>query len=513
MITKRAKSERGIALLGVIIFTLIFTILGFSAMYLAGSEAILSQGDVKRTQAFYLAEAGIARLTTQLLNKESENIDETALENGSYTVTLFNEEDPPYAISTGKVGNAEKSIKIELAFLAPAFDDAVYGASSGGSAGDWRFSLRGQGDPYMSSGREIGGKDVINGNVTANGGVDLYEQSSINPAPTPNSYSANGDVEATGDVTVHDSASISGAIQTVGEMDEPPDLVGMNYAAINTHNVSQFFANEGVNSGHLPSEHELYDIVVKNPSNRSDETASTAGDDFFFEPASGFSLGSEKSGGTPLNVGQDRIYYVDGDVWIHSKSTYGFILDGKVTIVATGDIHISDNIEYANNDSLLGLVALGKYDSSGNISSGGNIYFGDPRYGTTYSVSGMMFAANDFLYNTDSVTGGTEEPETGFSIFGNLTGLNHVSIRRDWYDDSDSGDALPAYYLKNSDGSGQWIDLKSGTALSSGEINSLRHYQMKITYDERVNDPETQPPGLPRGGGTIFAGFEHWEEL
>jgi len=124
-----------------------------------------------------------------------------------------------------------------------------------------------------------------------------------------------------------------------------------------------------------------------------------------------------------------------------------------------------------------------------------------------------MFATNDFLYNTNSVTGGSEEPETGFSIFGNHTGLSQVSIRRDWYDDSDTGDALPAYYAKNSDGSGQWVDLKTGVALSSGEVDSIRHYQMKITYDERVNDPETQPPGLPRGGGTIFAGFQHWEEL
>jgi len=211
MRTKQAKSERGIAILGVIIFTLIFTILGFTVMYLAGSEAILSQSDVKRTQAFYLAEAGIAQMSTQLLNKESANIDETPLENRKYTVKLFSEEDPPYAISTGKVGNIEKSIRIELAFLAPTFNDAVYGASSSpsGSDDDWRFSLRGQGDPYMSSGREIGGTDVINGNITANGGVDLYEESSINPAPLPNSYGANGDVDETGNVTVHDSASIS----------------------------------------------------------------------------------------------------------------------------------------------------------------------------------------------------------------------------------------------------------------------------------------------------------------
>lgn len=112
-------------------------------------------------------------------------------------------------------------------------------------------------------------------------------------------------------------------------------------------------------------------------------------------------------------MGQDRIYYVYGDIWIHSRSTYGFILDGKLTTVATGDIHISDNIEYVTNESLLGLVAPGKYDSSGNISNGGNIYFWAPRYGTTDSVFGMMFVANNFLYNTVSVIRGWGDSETG----------------------------------------------------------------------------------------------------
>jgi len=38
---------------------------------------------------------------------------------------------------------------------------------------------------------------------------------------------------------------------------------------------------------------------------------------------------------------------------------------------------------------------------------------------------------------------------------------------------------------------------------------------MKVTYDERIRDPETQPPGLPQGygSGSIFAGFTDWEEI
>lgn len=48
-----------------------------------------------------------------------------------------------------------------------------------------------------------------------------------------------GNVDATSNVTVHDTASIFGAIQTVGKMGKSRDLVGMNYPTSNTHNVSQ----------------------------------------------------------------------------------------------------------------------------------------------------------------------------------------------------------------------------------------------------------------------------------
>ncbi len=53
----------------------------------------------------------------------------------------------------------------------------------------------------------------------------------------------------------------------------------------------------------------------------------------------------------------------------------------------------------------------------------------------------------------------------------------------------------------------------TGTVLSSTEIGSIRHYQMQVSYDERIRDPATQPPGLPRGSGSIFGGMIGWEEI
>jgi hypothetical protein len=248
---------------------------------------------------------------------------------------------------------------------------------------------------------------------------------------------------------------------------------------------------------------------VKNPNDRSSECGSTTGDDYFLEPFNVSGGGTYKDATTPLHLGNDRVYYVDGDVWVHSKPTYGFNIDGKVTIVATGNIHISDNLLYADSGSMLGLVALGKYNEDGDLVSGGNIYFGDPRYGTTYAVSGMMFAAHDFLYNTDAVDRSTAEPESGFTVNGSFAALNKVSVERDWYTSGD-GTPRPARYDRTTN---QWIDSETGVVLTSTEISTLRHYQMIVNYDDRVRTQETQPPGLPKGTGTIFAGLTKWEEL
>jgi hypothetical protein len=245
----------------------------------------------------------------------------------------------------------------------------------------------------------------------------------------------------------------------------------------------------------------------------SSECGSTVGDDYFIEPSGGGTGGgTEKEAKTPVHLGDNRVYYVDGDVWVHNKETYGFLIDGKVTIVTTGNIHICDNIIYKDANSMLGLVALGKYNSSGQRVSGGDIYFGDPRYGTMYVTSAMMFAANDFLFNTDAISRQTAEPTTGFIINGSFCAMNQVSVERNWYTRG-SGTSSTARAANYNSTTGQWVDVLTGTALTSTETGTLRHYQMIINYDDRVRSQKTQPPGLPRGAGRIFAGFSNWEEL
>jgi hypothetical protein len=524
-------SDKGIVLVAAMVFTVVLLILGFSVLMVANNEIALTRKDINKTKAFYLAEAGIGVFTANSSSGNFASISETSFGEGTYTVDFNSTADPPYAVSAGTVRGCVKRIKVKVGFLAPPFEYSIYAGGFGG--GNWTLMLNGEGNPIYTYSRrfenghwvnvpisDYSGKDTINGNIYVDGDVWMREESCVNP-PNPNTYGLAGDVDATGDITQDDSSTIAGEPNDHIPPRESPDLIGMNYAVNNTHNVSQIFAD--ITSGYLPVGSALRDIFVKNPTDRSTECSSTSGDDFFFEPSSGFVVGGPYTGDTPLHAGTNRVYYVDGDVWVHSKPTYGFKMDGKATIVATGNIHVCDNLQYADpNVDMLGLVALGTYED-GELVSGGNIYFGDPGYGNMSVFSGMMFAANDFKFNTDPVGSTLKQPESGFTINGNLTAMNQVSIERDWYTISRCtrydrrGNCTayeeiprPARYDTEDD---KWYDSNTGAELTLSQINTIKHYQMVINYDDRVRSKSTQPPGLPRGAGFIFEGLIDWEEL
>jgi len=545
----------------VIILMLALTLTGIAFLNAGIMENGLVRREIAKTQAFYLAESGIERLSVKLYagghwSIKSQGLEGggsdgsyrpavqvTSLGEGRYWVEYYDGNPPyalPYAISIGqtiKDGQviAEKKIKVKLPFLAEPYEHAIYADSR--YSLDWELSLRGTGDPYRDGSYEYGGKDTIEGDIYTNAAIHLYEETSVYPPPNPNTYGLLGEVSSTEQIFKHPDPGFAGYVPYTNEYAEPidiPDLRSMNYAQNNTHDVEQIFDDEGVFSGSLPFGHELRQVVVKNPSNRSSECSSTTGDDYFFEPQAGIVSGSPYTGETPLDLGVDRIYYVDGDVWFHHTSTYGFEMSGKTLIVATGDIHISDNIEYADSESMLALVALGKYNEiTGDLVSGGNIYLGDPRYGTTYTVSSFMFAGNNFLYNVDSVNPNEyQRPQTGFNVFGNWAAINEVSIMRDWYEIGHweqrwnwrtrtwedvwlTDEWKPTYFDPNSGADGEWKDVEDDHLLIEEELERLRHYQMKVTYDERIYDPLTQPAGLPvgYGAGSIFTGYTDWEEI
>jgi hypothetical protein len=190
------------------------------------------------------------------------------------------------------------------------------------------------------------------------------------------------------------------------------------------------------------------------------------------------------------------------------------------------------------------LVALGQIDPVTGVYLGdGNIYFGDPSFGTLFTADAFMFANNNFYYNTSSDTGEQGMPESGFRVYGNFMAMNQVVIVRDWYERNtyvdDSGNTREAEKID-----GRWYDLETHARVYSSVTTSQRavkydsvakewidieddangirtvvaaaivdHYAMQIEYDDRIRDAATQMSGLPKGTSTIFMGVSRWEEI
>lgn len=517
--TNRIDSGKEGAILGIVLVMMVTVTLVILSLYHLGAHSGRETDyELKSAQAFWLAEAGREWCVQQLYaGNDGATVVNTAI-SASVPGTFAVEIDPAdssYRISTGTITVAGqvvvRRIRFGVAFIAKPFEKAIYAGNDNSS--DWSFQLSGTGG-YTPPASGSGGADSVLGDLDINGNVLMQGASKVD-LPTPNNYSLSGDVDATGTITKDTTASISGTARSLVFSDPVPDLTVMDYANNNNYDIAKIFNDAGVTSGYLPVGHALRDVVVKNPTDRATENGTTVGDDYYFEPSRVSTAGTTTTGVTPLNLGDDKSYYVDGHVWFHSKRTYGFQVNGQAAIVSTRDIHVSDNLSYADRSisgDLLALVALGQY-SEGVLESGGNVYFGDPEFGTLYTADAFMFANNNFYYNTKSNTGEQREPTSGFQVFGNFMAVNQVKVQRDWYTKAGSPRAAEYDAVNN-----VWIDAADArlgirTELLSDEILTLRHYAMKIGYDDRIRDAATQMSGLPRGGSDIFAGVKSWEEI
>ena len=517
---KKPAHRDGAILAIVLIMMVVLTILILSLFNLGFHSARETDYELKSAQAFWLAEAGRQSCVSDLYAGGDGVIDPTVISAkipGTFEViTDPDDSNARIAIGAVTVGAApvKRRIRVSLAFVARPYENAIYAGNADKVA--WSFQLRGKGDlgPVLpqKNQHKYGGRDSILGDIDINGNVLMYEDSSVN-VPSPNRYDLTGDVTASETIYQAANATISGTKEQFASGGSSPDLAAMDYAKNNDYDIAKIFNDAGVSSGRLPSDHPLYDIlmVAKNPPDRGPENASTPGDDFYFEPVSVNNAGNVASAVTPLPLGDDKVYYVDGHVWFHGNSTYGYKVDGQAAIVSTRDIHISDNLAYADrglNGDLLALVALGQY-SGDVLTDGGNIYFGDPKYGTLYTADAFMFANNNFYYNTEARNQQSAEPESGFKVFGNFVALNQVVVLRDWYPDG-NGDYMP---IKYDPAAGQWIEALTGDPIADYDDTERRHYAMEVGYDDRIRDAATQMSGLPGGNGTIFKGVVGWEEI
>jgi hypothetical protein len=304
-----------------------------------------------------------------------------------------------------------------------------------------------------------------------------------------------GDVYSGGSVAVTGTASVDGTIRAEDEItgasgetgvSQPvPDIAAMNYPTTADYNVAALFSGASYKSNTLggsayqvPQKNPAH-IFRKNPSDRSADTSGTVKNDYFLEdPYQPMHTDPKSNGsdpcpivltgtnGTPGTNANHKVYYIDGNLWVHNKNVFSFQLQHKepngvqVTFVAKGNIYFSDNIYYQDNQND-GIAFIAMKDTA--VKDSGNIYFGDPVFGTLEVMHAFMYAENNFYDKNLSATGSAQ-----VSVYGNMTAGNQVNINRDY---------------------------------------GKQHSKLTVNYDNRISVGDLDMPGLPRTDDEGGAGY------
>lgn len=338
---------------------------------------------------------------------------------GEYFTTCTTDADGDQTVTAyGKAGGRARGLcavlreRVESPFFSAIF--------AGNGSGDADYSL------------ELGGSgaraDVVEGDVYSGNDITIGGDASV-----------DGELRAGGDIV--------GASGQEGVTQDPPDLVGAHYEANHDVNVAVEFdaygqyrssSSLGGSAWRVPEENPAH-IFRKNPSDRSDETSATEKNDYFLEdpyenvsssnttnPNNATRISLSGIGGEPGPSGTNKLYFIDGNLWIHNLNLYSFTIQHneaagvKVTFVVKGNVYISDNIVLKNKiKDGIALIAV----KDPGVEDSGNIYFGDPEFGTLERMEAFMYAEGNF-YDNNLGTSGSSTIE----VYGVMTALDQVAI-------------------------------------------------------------------------------------
>jgi hypothetical protein len=420
------RRERG----SVLVTTLIFAI---SCAALAG--VMVRQGfshkaetDIRwaSAQRLYMARAGLANGFLAFRSGGSGALGSSASKvnysNGQYwTEATSNADGTTTLTSHGWYGGQSVSIKGVIYDTAkPIFNHAMLAGNSGGD---------------MTYNMEFGGTGTQADHVTG----DIYSGGNILAVGTP---VLDGDLRAAG--------SITGTTGTTGTSQPISSLASMNYETNNNVNVATQFSTGSPtytsNSGlggtawQLPQANPAH-IFRKNPSDRASLNNGTAKNDYYLEDpyqtVNGSSI-TDAAHSTPVALsngsgplqGNKITYYIDGNMWVNNLNIYSFKLTHpdasgvQVTFVVKGNIYMSDNIIY-QNAAKDGISLIALKDSA--VADSGNIYFGDPSFGTLEEMDAYMYAENNFIDQNLSASGSAH-----ITVKGTMAAGNQVVINRDY---------------------------------------------------------------------------------
>ncbi len=419
-----SRGERGSVLAVALVLTFLVAGLGTAMLLVADARRKDEQSRVHSAQRRCLAESGLADALLEIAADGDGIIASasSALRSGpgDYWTTCTSPGPNRYTITSyGRVGADVRTMRAEIRENVPSlFYHALY-AGNGGHDASYSLNLGGTGRAA----------DTIDGDVYSGGNITVSGNATI-----------SGKVEATGTIT-----GIAG--ERVAEI-APPDLAARHYETNHDVNVAAEFRTSGTNTYsssyggtavQLPEANPAH-IFRKNPSDRAGEIRSTTKDDYFLEdPYQTVNTSSSVNannatpitlsglGGAPGVSGTKKLYYIDGNLWVHNLHIYNFVVkhneaDGvQVTFVVKGNIYLSDNI-LLRNPVKDGIALIALKDST--VADSGNIYFGDPEFGTLEQMDAFMYAENDFKDNNLSTTGSAVVRLNGVMSAGNKIQVN-----------------------------------------------------------------------------------------
>jgi len=478
------RDQRGSILVVVLFANVLIAGLAYGFLVTVGSETRSQQGRTEQAKALYIAESGIADAVANLVpvlvpgapGRLGSPGAPVGFGGGGYVVDATAEADRTYTVlATASYGRA--SVTVETRWgreFHPVRDFAIFQGNRSNLVADPRLELGGTAST----------RDIVNGKIYVTGSLHVGGGSEV-----------HGDASATGTITGN---PIDGGARPSAPRIQAPDLRAMRYDEIADFRIN---ATTPFNAlGRLPATDPRH-IFVKNF--RTDLAATTG---FRFDNTNYF-LGDpyESSDISRISVsaaGNEKIYFVDGNLWIEPQGPTSRIVrtppDGtRITVVVRGNIYFCDDLLYQNPalDAML-FIALtdgesyndvngnNQYDAGETIlhddgdgvyegprEGSGNIHFGDPNGGGLGHVQGFMYADN---YFKDHVLNGTSRSPLPFQVTGFMSAGEEVRIRRQF-----------------------------GT----------QHAQMKVNFDPRVVNGGIVLPGFPEREEAGAIGLLSWRLL
>jgi hypothetical protein len=482
------QPRRGSSLLIVTILIVILAGLTASQLVTTTTRSRTVRTDLDKARALELAESGIDTVLhlANTVGPTSGPIDTgtVTLAGGTYRVTGLLEAESGQLVAEGRLDEVSVVLTVDVQRPAQTIHESFLKAIYAGNLTE-----------LAQKNEEVGAD--YDYHLAFGGGIDPYDTNGVDGDRIV------GDVYSGGDLTSSDEARFDGLLTAVGEVQvgtppesdfetelrvvPPPDLAAIDYA--NSSDIDVAAAFGGISSGMLPENDPAHIFYKNNPEPSLPPGASNGKDNYFLEdhhePFDTF--------GRKISLaadGNEKIYYVDGNLLLHSIWTLSFTLDdpgAKVTFVVKGNIVFSDDLEYTDAATdMVAFIAL----ADPQVADSGNIYIGDGQFGTVDKLEAILYAENDFKDNNVTAAGAAH-----FEINGGMLAGEHVDIQRDYVVSRNQWLYVP--------GQG-WVFTAAGSY----------HSEMDVTFDARLADPDfVPPPGLPPQGQTSSGQEGLWEMI